>query len=939
VRRAPPPAPPAVVRALLAHLLPRGVRGEAVRGDLDEEFAARARTSPSEARAWYRRQGIRVLVGYRLGALFSGPRLSHPAEGIHLVRGGGPSSLAQDFRYAGRRLLRAPFFTVIATITIAMGIGTSASIFSVLDAVLLQPLPYFEPDRLVQIWETNSERVAQRGLAYSEFGVNALNYLDYESSATSFEELGWTAPYADVGTATVGGGTDGAPERVGAMSVSPSFFTVFGTAPVLGRNFLPEEVAPPGEMRWTEVVILSNDLWVRRFGSDPGIVGRQILVDAGPSTVVGVLPADFEFPSLTFRGAVAPRDVDVYVPLFYPAFSQPRAYRQLMVVGRLAKGVDASVAQADVTRIAARLAEEHPGSMAGWTAVVMPLDDLLLRDFAPSLGLLMVMVGFLLVVACTNVANLMIARGASRRAELTIRAAVGGGRIRLARLLMVESLLLACWGGALGVLLAHRGTQALLRLVPTSIPRAHEVTVDARVLAFAVAITALAGILFGLAPALRFSAPAFHGASRRLGGDEWHPGRRRGPRVLAASQVALTSVLLIAGAILVRSFLVLRSVDRGYDATYVLTASIDRGAHHRYARLSFDDEEGRQARWRDTYEMMERLRAIPGVTAVASGGVRLDDLGVWPIQFRGYPGQPPPEELINAALEHVSPEYFETLRIPIVRGEGLLPWDGVNDWQRYWWAGGCEADGHAYCRAVVSETFAATAWPGEDPIGKQVGVYGCCWTVSGVAADVNFRGVDAPPLAARMDARMRVYVPYTELGPFLIRTVVDPLTIVDEVRAAIMSVDADGAVHVSTLERTVSDSLARPRFYSVVVTFFGGVALVLALVGLYGVVGYTVSRRTREIGIRMAVGAQRHEVTKMVLTEGMIPVGVGAALGALTSVAFAGALEGLLYGLDPVDVRVILAVVGSVALVFALACLLPARRASALDPTQALALE
>ena len=837
--------------------------------------------------------------------------------------------LREDLRYAVRRLASRPGFTLLATMTLALGIGASTAIFSVLDSVLLRPLPYRDPDQLVQLWETNPDVVKARNFPFSDVGVNAHNYLEYRSQATAFTDLGYVTPYTEDGMIQVGGG-EGPAERVWAWSVSGSVFTVLGVQPMLGRAFLPEERAPPGQWRWTDVVILSHALWQRRFGSDSGIVGRKITIEAGPATVVGVMPPGFVIPPMYFRGAVLYHDAGIYVPLFYQAFEQPRRFRQFRVIGRLKPGVTVAKAEAEVKTIARRLEAAYPEANDGWTAVVTPLHELLGRDFGGGLGLLMGAVGVVLLIACGNVASLLIAQGAARRTELAVRTALGAGRARLARLLFTESTLLALVGGAVGLALAAWGTRLLVALVPADVPRAAESGIDLRVLGFALALALVTGIAVGMAPAFWSSQIDPHqdlkvrGAERASG-----PGGRQLARVLVGGQIALAFVLLIGGGLLAKSFVRLHRTDPGYDPAHLLVGTLQFGAHHSLTEFSTTRLGPEEARLRDqrkysfTHHALERIRALPGVTAAASSGLSplVGGSGYWPLKVDGRP-----DEKRNALVAHASPDYLRTMGLPLLRGEGFPAWDGVSEAERYHWAGGCPGAAQ-YCVAIVSETLARTVWPGDDPIGKRVGIYDCCVTVVGVVPDVRYRGVDDPVLSSEFDDRVQMYLPGT--GPeLLIRTTVEPTTLIDAVRAIVLDLAGEAVVDFTTLDRRQTVSLARPRFYAVLVGLFAAVAATLALVGLYGVIAYSVGRRTREIGLRMALGAERNDVRAMVLRQGMTPVAAGIVAGAAGALALGRLLAGLLYGMDPADPIVIGLLAAAMVLVSLGATYLPARRAS-----------
>lgn len=847
-------------------------------------------------------------------------------------------TLRQDLRYTLRQLVKNPGFTAVATVTLALGIGANTAIFSVLNSVLLRPLPYDHPEELVQIWETNPKVVAERDVGFSDIGVNALNYLDYRTQATAFTDMGYVIPYADDGMIQVGGG-DGVPERVWAWSVSGSVFSVLGVQPMLGRTFLPEERAPSDQMRWTDVVILSHELWQRRFGSDTAIIGRHITIEAGRATVIGVMPPGFSIPPMYDRGSIVFRNADIYLPLFYRAFAQPRRFRQFKVVARLKPGVSLARAQSEMRTIARRLEAVYPEANAGWTAVVTPLRTLLVGDFGGGLFLLMGAVGFVLLIACGNVANLLIVRGAARRTEIAIRTALGGGRSRLVRHLLTESTLLAFLGGAAGLLLAAWGTDLLVALVPANVPRAAESGIDARVLGFTLGLSVLTGLGFGLLPAFKLSQVNPIDALK-LGesGRASEQGGWRVSRFLVMGQVAMALLLLIGGGMLMKSFIRLRSVDPGFDSRNVLVANLHFGAHDALTSFAPGTPEERRARSRRrfafSHEALERIRALPGAEAAATTSQSPLDgsTSLWPLKIEDRPG-----ERQNALAFHVSPDYFRTMRIPLVQGEGFPEWDGISDWEKYNWDGGCTEFG-AYCVAIVSETLARTLWPGQDPLGKRIGIYDCCLTVVGVVRDVSYRGVDDPPLIGAFDPGFQLYLPFTG-DALLVRTAVDPLTLTNAVRAIVLELASEAVVSFTTLDSRLSASLARPRFYMLLVGIFAVAAVILALVGLYGVVAYSVRQRTREIGLRMALGAERSEVLTMVIRQGMIPVVLGILVGAGGALALGRLLSGLLYGMEAVDPVIIAALAALMVCVAVLASYVPARWASNVAPMEALRYE
>lgn len=944
---APSELPEGRLRNLLERLLPNDLKGEAIRGDLIEEFQAIAeRTSEREAIAWYRRQSRRIIWALATGRI---SRAVHE-EGVSLGRTSVWSifdGIIQDVGYALRRFRKAPGYTAIAVVTIAIGIGANTAIFSVVEAVILRPLPFPEPDRLVQIWQTNPDWLTERGATFNEIEISALAYREYAEHGRTLDGIAYATVPGFIGErAAVGGGED-TDERVGIMAVSPSFFSVLGTEPALGRTFLSEEMGRAGNGRpYLDVVVLSHDLWVRHFGSDPDIIGREISIEAWTTTVVGVLPERAAFPPLSRRGIILPTDVDVYAPLWYPAFDGPaRTGRMLLVLGRMAPGRSPEDVRVDLQRIASGLADAYPEIGDGWSIGVTPLQRWAGRVFGAELYILMGIVGFVLLIACVNLAHLLLAMGARRRAELSVRIAIGGSRRRQVQLLLTESLLLSVLGGGLGLVVARAGLSTLLGLVPADVPRAMEAGIDGSVLAFTVVVALATGLFFGLLPALR--ASDLNLVEGLKGGKPAYANRRyrAASSPLIVVQVALTLMLLLGGGALSKSFFQLRAVDRGYRSENVLAVEVVPGFFRGMPGGLWDrsTNQGVERRWSDLHRVSEEVRSLPGVISIAFGKTPMSGTtGANYIQFRKYEDSWPTEEMTMSNISYVSPEYFEMLGIPIVHGEGLPEWDGVNDWRRYTWStGSCSPDRAPYCsetaqmRVVVSESFAEAAWPGQDPIGKELGLFDCCWTVAGVARDVSYRGVDDREPDISFNDGNRVYVPDIE-SSVLVRTAIEPTALVPAIREAVRSIDETLIAEVSTLEGRIYNSLARPRFHMLLGGIFAAVALLLALVGLYGVVAYTVAQRTHEIGIRIAMGAEKQDIRALVIRGGLAPVGLGVALGIAGALVSARMLEALLYGMSALDPALIAGLSAILVLITAAACYMPARRASAVDPMRAL---
>lgn len=853
-------------------------------------------------------------------------------------------SLRQDLLFAARQLARHPGFTTVALATLAIGIGANTAIFSVLNSVLLRPLPFERPDELVQIRAANPEYAAERKLSYSYFGINVLNYEEYRAQSSTIADMGFATPYADNGRIHVGSG-QGLPEEVWAWGVSSSLFETLGVQPMMGRVFLDDERAPAGDFRYTEVSILSHRLWQRRFGADPEIIGQTILLDSGPSTVVGVMPPGFDLPPISMGATVVHRRADVYLPMFYQAYQQPRRFRQVSVIGRLAPGVGLETAQSEMTQLADGLREAYPEDMAGWSVVVVPLHAALAENYGGGLYLLMGAVVLVLLVVCGNVANLLSVRLSGRSVELAVRAAMGGGRARLARLLLTETMVLAIAGGLAGILLAMWGTDLLVDSIPADVPRASDSGLDIRVLGFAVALSALTGLIFGLIPALRVLwSPPLEGL--RIGMAARSQGN--GPRawrseLLVASQLAAAAALLLGAGMLAKSFLRLHTADPGYDAQSVLVASVTFGAHHLLTEFAGNASERTPERQRQrfarqyefTYEGLRALEQLPGVSSVAAGPKPLSGSGAhWPLRVGDNP-----EPQYHTLVSSVTPDYFRTMEIPLLRGQPFPAWDGVNDRARYQsnWNGSCEGE-EQFCVVIVSETLARTVWPGEDPLGKRIGIYDCCQTVIGVAGDVRIRGVDDPPLFREFDPAFHVYMPGAS-RTFFVRTQGDPSMLVNPVRRVFRGMEPEGILSVSTLEGDIDASLARPRFYMVLIGLFAAVAVGLAMIGLYGVIAHGVARRTREIGLRIALGAQRVDVLSMVLRQGMGPLILGASAGVVGATLLSRVLGGFLYGMEPLDPTLFLVLGVGLVAVGALATYVPARRASHVEPMEALRYE
>jgi putative ABC transport system permease protein len=800
-------------------------------------------------------------------------------------------SLRQDLAYAARRLAKSPGFTLVAALTLALGIGGTSAIFSVVNAVLLRPLPFPEPERLVevdQVW---------KGKPVSYYSPQ--NFLDVEAQARSFERLA----ALDQGGLTLTG--KGAATRLEGGIVSVSFFDVLRVRPALGRGFVAGENEPGRD----KVVVLGHQLWLDRFGGDPGVVNRSIEIDRETRTVVGVAPPGFSYPEGT----------ELWIPLPYDEIfrTNSRGAWYLNVVGRLAPGATVEGASQEVATIAARLEKAYPDQNEGVGGMVRSLQEALVGDTRRALVVLLGAVGLVLLVACVNVANLLLARISGREGELALRAALGAGRGRIVGQLFTESVLLALVGGVLGVLLAGVAVDALLALQPEGVPRLAEVRIDRGVLAFAALLSFATSVVFGALPALQMSRRATS-QSLRQGSRGVLGGARTGLRGgLVIGQIALAMVLLAGSGLLLRSFTLLRQVDPGFDARSALTfrVSLPESAYADDARLlSFHRG------------LDERLRALPGVRRVgAVSGLPLAG-GAFLISFTvdGRP-QPPPAQQPSLQVAIASVGYLQTMGIEVVRGRGF----DVRD------------DDKAPQVVLLSESAVRRHFADEDPIGKRIRLGlgrgrgpKAGGEVVGVVRDVKHSGLakDSPP---------EIYLPYGQYPAqsmtVVVRSDVPPRSLAGAVERAVHELDPQLPVaRVETLEEIVARSISEPRFYTLLLGSFAASGLFLAALGLFGVMSYAVAQRTRELAVRMALGAHQRELRRMVLREALVLGAVGLALGLAGTLFVSRALTTLLYSISPYD-PLTLAGVGLLLIATTLvAGYLPARRATRIDPVVAL---
>ncbi len=797
-------------------------------------------------------------------------------------------TLWQDLRYGVRSMVKSPGFAVLAILALALGIGANTAIFSVVNGVLLQPLAYADPGRLVVILHEGKNPVAPA------------DYLDWRKESRSFEQMG----AAQVWGATLTGHESA--EELSGMQVSANLFSVLGVDPIQGRTFQTGD-DQPGNGR---VAVLSYQLWRRRFGADPGIVGQQIKLNGDSYTISGIMPERFRFAPFWAT------NTEVWVPLVMDSRGGDRTGRSLRIFARLRPGVSLAQAQAENDVICRRLQEQYPATDTNMTARVVPLQEKVVANIRPTLLVLAGTVGFVLLIACSNLANLMLVRANGKRRETAVRLALGSSRGRLIRQAMIESLLLSMAGAAVGVLLARWGMAGLIASLPEgSLPRLEEVGIDNTVLLFTAAIALAAGMFCGLAPALRASRTDLQEALKSGGrGSTTGRNEQRARALLVVSEVALALVLLVGAGLMLRTFEHLQAVDPGFDPRHVLTLEVAAGGK------SYPDAEGR-IRFFD--QLRPRLEALPGVESVGVinhlpiGG----DIWTLDIAIAGRPLQPPGQEF-GAAYRVVQPGYFHAMRIPLQRGRDFTAHDiaGVTP------------------VVIVNEALAKHHWPGGDPVGQRISLNLKTWmTIVGVS-----RNVKQSDWVANPDDEM--YLPYAQSDAvqfnsmtIVLRAHGDPLALRKPVEEQVRSLDKDVPIaHVQSMQQVIADKLWRGRLAMTLLGLFAVVAVTLAALGIYGAISYAVSQRTSEIGIRMALGARSADVLLMVLRQGLAVVGIGVVIGLAGAWMLTRTLADLLYGVTATDPLTFVAVPALLIALSTVACCVPALRASKVDPVTAL---
>ena len=810
----------------------------------------------------------------------------------------------QSVRSAVRGLARRPAFAAVAILTLALGIGANAAIFSVFDTVLLRPLPYPEPDRIVMPWEF-SEEVRQR-LGFDRLPSSGADYHDYLTRQTTFES------FAAMRTEQLNLTGEGEPERIGSVRVTSQFFDVLRVQPVVGRTFAP------GDETRERLVLIAHGLWQRRFASDPGVSGRVIRLNGEPATVIGVLPPWFRFPAAgelpeSFGFSLTP--VVWSLDVLDPEQRRNRGGKSRALIGRLKPGVSAGAAEDELAGIAADIARESPRTNAGWTVRVMSLREQLVGSVRPALLALLTAVGFVLLIACANVANLLLVRAAARQREICVRSALGAPRSTLMIQMMVESLVLSGLAGVVGLVIAWSMLRALLIMLPATLPALGQAGLDWRVITFTAVLSLVTGLVFGVFPAVQCTKQDT-AEGLREGGRGTIGGRRahRTRNALVILEVALAAMLLIGSVLLIQTFVQLTRVKTGFRTDRILTMEIA------LPKLGYPPP-----RAADFFEtLLDRLSELPGVEAAGvTSGLPLsgrENLAL--VTVEGRPRSEPGQEIISD-YRVVAPAYFRVLGIPLVEGSPLP------DQPR--------PDGPPLI--LINQMMARTWWPAQSPIGRRLKIASYdqiapWYTITGVVGDTRYTGLDSA-------LRPQVYVHHVqdpnEQMAVVLRTTGDPTPLAVPARAAVSAIDPNQPVaRVRTMEQVLSSSVAGRRFHMSLVGVFAALAVVLSVVGLYAVVSFSVAERIQEMGLRMALGAKPSNLMALVLTEGMTLVGIGILIGVGGALLLTGLLETQLFGVSARDTATFLVAPTILFAAGVLGCLAPARRAMRVDPAIAL---
>jgi putative ABC transport system permease protein len=802
----------------------------------------------------------------------------------------------QDLRYGFRTLLRNPGFCAVAILALALGIGPNTAIFTMVNAVLLKPLPVPEPNRVVMIWGT----LLKSG--FDQMPVSAADYLEWKKQAHSFDQMSAAFAIPEFGLNVSGAGD---PERVSAALASKEFLPALGIKPIVGRNFLPEEDRPGGP----PAVLISHALWQRRFHSDPAAIGRNLTVDGIPRTVVGVVPHEL--------GEMVA--ADLWLPTAINPNNPERQNHQFGIVARLKPSVTVAEARAEMAVIARRLESAYPATNTGWGVTLFPMAEMFTGRIRPVLLILLGAVGLLLLIACANLANLLLARAATREKEIAIRGALGAGRLRLIRQLLTESLVLALAGGALGLVLAAWGVRLLRSVVPDMFPMLQHMSVDVPVLAFTFGISILTGLLFGLVPAWRSSHTDLNTTLKEAAGrSESAGGSHRIRSFLLAGEVALAVLLSVSAGLLLRSFVRVTEVNPGVRTANILTMNLS------LPEVKYDTPQKRATFYKDLIERVDTLPGVRSAGAVVFLPLRVSILSfrIWVNSFtiEGRPPVPQDKQPL-ADYRPATPGYFNTMGIALRQGRLFDQHDDLD----------------AKRVVLVNEAMVRKHFPDENPLGQRI-VMGKPMEIVGVVADAKLYGLDAPVEPA-------VYVPHAQHSgdssmAVVVRTEGDPTVVAAAVRREILKLDPEQPIsNVRSMEQVLSDSLMLRRVAMLLLTVFASLALTLATVGIYGLTAYSVSRRTHEIGLRVALGASQSQILRMVVGRGLVTSLIGAAIGVAAAFELTRGLSGMLYGVTATDPPVFAGVPLLLIAVSVLASYVPARKATRIDPLVALRYE
>jgi putative ABC transport system permease protein len=809
-------------------------------------------------------------------------------------------NLFSDLRLGLRILLRNPGFSATAVLLLALGIGANTAIFSVVNAVLLRPLPYQDPSRLMQIWHVPPAK-SFPGLTL--FSVSPANYLDWRSQNHSFEEM------AAYGGARFNVGGKEQPESIQAATVAASFFSILRVRPLLGRGFTPDDDRP-GQ---GHVVVLGNALWRQRYGADPGVIGRNIVLDGEAYQVIGIMPPAFQFPSWA----------QLWTPMAWT--DEKRAVRgnhNYLVIGRLKPGVDIRTAQAELSAISTRLEQLYPEDDKGWGAKILTLREQAVGDVRPALLVLLGAVGFVLLIACANVANLVLGKILARKKEIAIRSALGATRFAILRQVLAETVLLSLAGGALGLFLASFGTTLIVKFLADRLPRFAEITLDGSVLAFTLFLALFSGVLAGVLPALRFTKTDVNEALKQGQSRGSSDSGSKTRSLLVVSEVALSLVLLVGAGLMVRTLYQLSNVRPGFDANGQLTMTVSIPPNKfttPAAYIAFFER------------VLQEVRATAGVdSAAVIDNLPMDNGGSHqPVSIEGQPVVPMADQP-EVDVRLISPGYLHTMRVPLLSGRDLTDSDVAGRTPT----------------VLISESMAKRFWPNKNPLGKHLTMTfypGVAREIVGVVGDVKLDSLDETrPTESIYWPLDQIFAPPTEPWrsfpmSLTVRTSIDPMSAVSAVTAAVHQVDPETPVtEVLSMNELISNSLSPQRSNMLLLAAFAGLALVLTTVGIYSVLSYAVRRRVREIGIRMALGASHSDILKMVVADGMKPILLGVAIGFVAALALGRVVSSLIYGVRPTDPLTFATVAALLVAVGLLATIVPAYRATLVEPVRTL---